>query len=194
LEPEAVVIGSDLRQRRGGLRSMPDISGEIAESMMAMDLESYLPDGILVKVDRATMGVSLEARAPLLDHRVVEFAATLPLHMKMRGSVGKWLLRQVVYKRVPQHMLDRPKSGFALPIADWLRGELRPWAEDLLAERRLREEGYLEPAPVRERWQQFLGGHRNVPFPLWNILMFQQWLDTRQRRSHASNVITSHDH
>jgi asparagine synthase (glutamine-hydrolysing) len=150
-----------------------------------MDLESFLPDGILVKVDRATMGVSLEARAPLLDHRVVEFAATLPLHMKLRGSVGKWILRQVVYKRVPRQMLDRPKSGFALPVGDWLRGELRPWAEDLLAEPRLRADGYFEPGPIRRRWQQFLSGQRNVPFPLWNVLMFQQWLAARQRRIHA---------
>jgi len=151
--------------------------------MMAMDLQSYLPDGILVKVDRATMGVSLEARAPLLDHRVVEFAATLPMHMKQRGSVGKWILRQIAYKRVPQSMLDRPKSGFALPISGWLRGELRPWAEELLAESRLRAEGYLEPAPIRQRWQEFLSGRRDVPYPLWNVLMFQQWVETRQART-----------
>jgi asparagine synthase (glutamine-hydrolysing) len=185
LEPEAVVIGSDDTRRREALRAMPDISREIAESMMAIDLEGYLPDGILVKVDRATMGTSLEARAPLLDHRVVEFAATLPLHMKLRASVGKWILRQLVYQRVPRQMLDRPKRGFALPIADWLRGELRPWAEDLLAEPRLRAEGYFEPAPVWERWQQFSSGQRNVPFPLWNVLMFQQWLAARRRRTHA---------
>jgi asparagine synthase (glutamine-hydrolysing) len=185
LEPETVVIDSDDSQRREALQARQDISGEVAESMMAMDLESFLPDGILVKVDRATMGTSLEARAPLLDHRVVEFAATLPLHMKLRGSVGKWILRQVVYKRVPQHMLDRPKSGFALPIGDWLRGELRPWAEELLAEPRLRAEGYFEPAPIRERWEQFVSGSRNVPYPIWNVLMFQQWLAARQRRIHA---------
>jgi asparagine synthase (glutamine-hydrolysing) len=186
LQPESVVIGSDDPQRRAALRATPDISSEVAESMMAMDLESYLPDGILVKVDRATMGISLEARAPLLDHRVVEFAAALPLHMKLRGSVDKWILRQVVYKRVPQAMLDRPKSGFALPIASWLRGELRPWAEELLSESSLRTQGYLEPAPIRERWAQFLSGRRDVPYPLWNVLMFQQWLATRQRRIGAN--------
>jgi asparagine synthase (glutamine-hydrolysing) len=186
LQPEAVVIGLHDPQRRALLRATPDISSEVAESMMAMDLEGYLPDGILVKVDRATMGISLEARAPLLDHRVVEFAAALPLHMKLRGSVGKWILRQVAYQRVPQAMLDRPKSGFALPIASWLRGELRPWAEELLSEAGLRTQGYFEPEPIRERWAQFLSGRRDVPYPLWNVLMFQQWLATRQQRIGAN--------
>ncbi|HVO07362.1 MAG TPA: asparagine synthase (glutamine-hydrolyzing) [Burkholderiaceae bacterium] len=188
LQPESVVIGADDSRRRARLRSARDPSVEFAESAMAMDLEGFLPDGILVKVDRATMGVSLEARAPLLDHRVVEFAATLPLPLKLRGAVGKWILRQVAYRRVPQAMLERPKSGFVLPIADWLRGELRPWAEELLSPGRLRAEGYLDPAPVRQRWEQFLGGQRNVPYPLWNVLMFQQWLETRQRRLHAQLV------
>jgi asparagine synthase (glutamine-hydrolysing) len=183
LEPDDVVAGINADSSSAALQAKPGVSRDVQESMMAMDLQSYLPDGILVKVDRATMGVSLEARAPLLDHRVVEFAATLPMHMKQRGSVGKWILRQVAYKRVPQSMLDRPKSGFALPISGWLRGELRPWAEELLAESRLRAEGYLEPAPIRQRWQEFLSGRRDVPYPLWNVLMFQQWVETRQART-----------
>jgi asparagine synthase (glutamine-hydrolysing) len=175
-EPESVVINS-----REPLTTVSDRQSwaqlsDYTERMMYLDTVTYLPDDILVKVDRASMGVSLEGRIPLLDHRVVEFAWRLPLSMKIRDEQGKWLLRQVLYKYVPQQLIERPKMGFGVPIDSWLRGPLREWSEELLDENRLHQQGFLNPQPIREKWTEHLSGDRNWQYYLWDVLMFQAWL------------------
>lgn len=157
----------------------------LPERMMAWDAIGYLPTDILTKVDRAAMAVSLETRVPYLDHRVFAFAWTLPLHYRIRGKTGKWLLREVLYRHVPRELIERPKFGFAVPIGSWLRGPLRPWAEELLDARRLRDDGYLDAAAVRSMWSEHLSGHRNWQHQLWTVLMFAAWLEAR--RSDGSN-------
>lgn len=147
--------------------------------LMAMDAQTYLPSDILVKVDRAAMANSLETRVPLLDHRVVELAWRLPLDMKIRNGQGKWLMRQVLYRHVPRELIERPKKGFSIPLAAWLRGPLRDWAESLLDEQRLRREGFFNPAPIRQAWAQHLDGKNDCSTRLWCILMFQAWLETQ---------------
>ncbi len=145
------------------------------DQMQLLDLITYLPDDILTKVDRASMAVGLEARVPLLDHRVVEFAWRLPHAARIRGNSGKWLLRQVLYRHVPKQLIERPKMGFAIPLGEWLRGPLRDWAETFLNERRLREAGLVDGARVRQIWQEHLDGRRNWQDRLWDILMLETW-------------------
>jgi asparagine synthase (glutamine-hydrolysing) len=176
-EPDALVLGA--HEPASVLTgSQPTLQGlNEVERMMALDMLSYLPDDILAKVDRAAMGVSLETRVPMLDHRVVEFAWSLPLDYKLRGGVTKWPLREVLYRHVPRELIERPKMGFGVPIDLWLRGPLRDWAENLLSESRLRQEGFFNPLPIRQKWAEHLSGHRNWQHHLWTVLMFQAWLE-----------------
>jgi asparagine synthase (glutamine-hydrolysing) len=154
----------------------PALSG-ITEQMLWLDLVGYLPDDILTKLDRAAMSISLETRVPFLDREVFDLAWRLPMDLKLRDGTTKWILRQVLYRHVPASLVDRPKMGFGLPIGPWLRGPLRPWAEELLGERRLRAQGLLDPAPVRRAWQQHLAGRRDLGYELWDVLALQAWID-----------------
>lgn len=176
-EPNDLVLGG--KEHRGILwdPAVRDDVPDPIERMQYLDTGTYLPDDILTKVDRASMAVSLEARVPLIDHRVVAFAWTLPPSQKVRDGKGKWLLRQVLARHIPDKLIDRPKMGFGVPIDSWLRGPLREWAEELLCERRLAGDGFLDPAMVREKWAQHLGGRVNHQYLLWDVLMFQAWKD-----------------
>ena len=174
-DPSSVVLGAseprsvidDIAFEASGLSPV--------EHMCLLDQVSYLPDDILVKVDRAAMSASLETRVPLLDHRLVEFAWRLPMNQKIRDGSTKWLLRQVLYQYVPRQLIERPKQGFAIPLDQWLRGPLREWAEDLLGPARLSREGWFDVKAVRAKWEQHLRGERNWQFHLWDVLMFQAW-------------------
>jgi asparagine synthase (glutamine-hydrolysing) len=180
-DPASVVIGGrELPTLLTG--NVPALNGlDNVQRMMALDMLSYLPDDNLTKVDRAAMGVSLETRVPFLDHRVVEFAWSLPQSMKLRDGQTKWALRQVLYRHVPQALIERPKMGFGVPIGTWLRGPLREWAESLISEGRLRSEGFFNPEPIRQKWAEHLTGARNWQYHLWDVLMFQAWLEKNTR-------------
>lgn len=173
---DLVIAGQDPSTLLTGL--CPVLHGlNAVERMMTLDMISYLPDGMLAKLDRAAMGVSLESRLPFLNHRVVEFAWSLPFSYKLRDGQTKWPLRQVLYRHVPRELIDRPKMGFAIPLHDWLRGPLHDWAEELLDESRLHQEGYFHPAPIWKIWAEHLSCKRNWAAQLWGVLMFQAWLE-----------------
>ncbi|HXM16467.1 MAG TPA: asparagine synthase C-terminal domain-containing protein, partial [Candidatus Eremiobacteraceae bacterium] len=183
MEPSSIVLGA-----KEPLTALTDKTkwakiDDIMHVMMYLDTIMYLPDDILVKVDRASMGVSLESRVPLLDHRIIEFAWKLPIEMKVKGTLGKVPLRNLLYRYVPKHLVDRPKKGFGVPIHEWLRGPMRSWAEDLLDESRLKNEGYFDATPVRQKWNEHVSGRRNWQAQLWAVLMFQAWLE--QQKTHT---------
>ena len=180
-EPELVALNAREPSTAIGDPARRAALPSFAEQMMYLDLITYLPDDILTKVDRASMAVSLEARVPLLDHRVVEFAWRLPLSMKLRDGQGKWILRRLLDRYVPRELIDRPKTGFGIPLDAWLRGPLRAWAEELLDERRLRDEGYFDVGVVRRVWAEHLSGRHTWQYHLWDVLMFQAWLVEERR-------------
>jgi asparagine synthase (glutamine-hydrolysing) len=176
-QPDKLVLGGIEPATAFTMREELPALPELAELMMYLDATTYLPDDILTKVDRASMAVSLEARVPLLDHRVVEFAWQVPTSQKRGPDGGKQLLREVLHRYVPRSLMDRPKMGFGVPLEQWLRGPLRGWGESLLDEKKLRREGFLNPALVRRMWEEHISGQRRWHYYLWDVLMFEAWLD-----------------
>lgn len=180
--PERLVLGTDVppyvmtQKCSSSVAKLSDL-----KQLQWLDLNCYLPDDILTKVDRAAMAVSLETRIPLLDHRIVSFALGLPDNLICNGNTGKAVLRRVLHRYVPKELVDRPKQGFAIPVAQWLRKELRDWAEALLDESRLRREGFWEVKLIRQAWADHLDGKEDYNFKLWSVLMFQAWLDRNKR-------------
>jgi len=175
-DASSMVLGVEVNGSDDSIGS-PVAGGGITEQMLWFDLVRYLPDDILVKLDRAAMAVSLETRVPFLDRRVLDLAWSLPLDVKLRGGQTKWLLRQVLGRHVPAVLVERPKMGFGLPIGSWLRGGLSPWAEHLLDERRLQAQGLLDPTPIRRAWELHRSGRRDLGYELWDVLVLQSWID-----------------
>jgi asparagine synthase (glutamine-hydrolysing) len=182
IEPDIVAGGPPSTISR---LSGSGLGGSFAERMMLADLTGYLPDDILTKVDRASMAVSLEARVPLIDHRVVELAWRMPLRFKIRRGVGKRLVRSVLYRHVPQALVDRPKMGFGVPVGEWLRGSLREWAESLLTPTLVRDAA-LDPALVGRAWRSHQSGAENLDQHLWTVLMYMAWLEHRAAKRQAT--------
>jgi asparagine synthase (glutamine-hydrolysing) len=181
---ENSIVISDAPELKSKLNSCDIVSGieEFEQRMMLWDSSTYLPDDILTKVDRATMGVGLEARTPFLNHKVFELAWRMPLDINIKNGEGKWPVRQVLYKYVPKELVDRPKAGFAIPVGHWIRGPLREWAGDLLDETRIKNDGYFDPHKVKQLWRQHLSGEYDWTTRLWAILMFQSWLDENNKK------------
>ncbi len=177
LYPEQLVIGLTESACAMPMPEMESMHEHFEHYMMHLDLLGYLPGDILTKLDRASMAVSLEARVPFLDHRIIEYAWKLPLSVKLKGRQGKWILRQILNRYIPQSMIDRPKRGFGIPLAQWLKGPLKEWAEQLLSASRLEQEGYLNIACASRLWDEHQSGKHDHSAILWNILMFQSWLD-----------------
>lgn len=169
------------------------MGSDFIEQMMQLDGTTYLPENILTKVDRASMAVSLEVRCPLLDSDVIDFAWRLPMDFKVRGGQGKWLLRQLLYQYVPKPLVERPKMGFDVPIGRWLASDLRGWAEDLLDEHKITRQGFFEPEPIRRCWKEHVDGTRNWQYRLWNVLMFQAWLEQQASSGTARRAESPYD-
>ena len=195
-DPGQVVLGASERPTILDDVSLDGLFEDAVERMRYFDLATYLPGDILTKVDRATMAASLEARAPLLDHRLIEWSFRVPSSIHIRDGQGKWLLRKILGKRVPSALFDRPKSGFGIPLGEWLRGPLRPWAEELLAHDRLERSGLLMPGPVRKLWQDHLTAKTNGQYLLWPVLMLMAWLDEwkeipEREAKHSRSVLSA---
>jgi asparagine synthase (glutamine-hydrolysing) len=184
-QPEQLLIQSGQRaQGRGHGAEAPGHEPEhLLDRMLLADQTTYLPDDLLAKMDRASMAVSLEVRAPLLDHRIVEFSWRLPRSLKLRGTTGKWILRQLLYRRVPKAIVDRPKMGFSVPIDRWLRGPLKEWAADLVSPATLARDGLLDPAPIAQAWSDVTSGRRQAGAALWAVVMFQAWKEQWQAQA-----------
>ena len=176
-DPSKVVLNSKEPENFLKMKSNWPQGLSYEERMMYLDMSTYLPDDILVKVDRASMATSLETRVPFLDHRIVELSQRIPLNQKISGGEGKKILRKILYKYVPRELIERPKQGFGIPLGEWLRGPLKDWAEELLSEERLKEEGFFDVNLVQSRWKEHLSKKRKWEHSLWSVLMFQAWLD-----------------
>jgi asparagine synthase (glutamine-hydrolysing) len=191
-DPEFVVLGAEVRKPMHIVDNQWLPLPNFEQQAMYLDTITYLPNDILVKLDRAAMAVSLEGRLPYLDHRIVEFAWRLPQSMKVRLNESKWILRQVLYRYVPRQLVERPKMGFGIPLDSWLRGPMRDWAEALLDPRRLRQEGFFNPEAVRQKWNDHVSGRGAGQYHLWDILMFQLWLEHQKsvaRAEHNPEVV-----
>jgi len=178
--PESVVLGAEVSPPMQIAKDQWLALSNFEQQAMYLDTITYLPNDILVKLDRATMAAGLEGRVPYLDHRVVEFAWRLPQAMKVHQFEGKWILRQVLYRYVRRHLVDKPKMGFGVPLDSWLRGPMRDWAEALLDARRLQQEGFFNAEAVRQKWNDHVLGRGVWQYHLWDILMFQLWLENQR--------------